>query len=299
MAGVDSRHLPLYVDLAALGEAPDAAAALRAFDRLELRLAQVGPGRPVGDDWAVEIRRWSERLLLHHACLAEPEAPRWNLAAGDDDLRTRAVAEAGEALRASADLGAPFYAVHGGWALRLTRDDRDRPYGDTTTLLKARDQLCRSLDRLAVLSEGLGLALLVETAPEVPAERPVFADPEAMLAVLDRVGAAHLALLLDVPALVVTARYRGEAPDQLVAYLGSRIGALELHHADAQGKRHLPLGEDDVELALARLAGGFAKPVVLTVRDLPEAALREQIALAREALQPPAPAGLMGPPNRS
>lgn len=300
MAAVDPRRLPLYVDLAALGEVPDATAALEALDRLEVQRAQAGPGLLLGDGWGVASRRWSERLLLHHACLAAPEAPRWNLAAGDDALRRQAVDEAAEALRASADLGAPFYAVHGGWALELTHDPKDRPVGDAISPVRARDQLCRSLDRLAVLAEARGIALLVETAPNVPAQRPAFADPEAMLAVLDRVGAPHLRLLLDLPALVITARRLAEEPETVVEFLRDRADAMELHHGDAQQARHLPLRETDVELGLARLAGGLAKPVILTLRDLPTAALRDQVALAYEALIPPKPADVVfGPEARA
>lgn len=289
MAMVDLRHLPLYVDLAAVAGTGDAVSALRTLDRLEVPLAQAGPGRQPGEAWLAESRRWSERLLLHHACLGEPDAPRWNLAAADEELRGLAVAEAAEALRVAAGLGAPFYSVHAGWALRLTRDAAGRPVGDTITPTRAQDQLCRSLDRLAGLADGLGLRLLVELAPFVPAERPAFADPEQVRALLERLAAPPLALLLDLPALVITARRMGEEPETVLEYLRAWIGAIELHHGDGKGRRHLPLRETDLELGLARLAGGLAKPVVLAPRDLSEAALRDQIALALEVLAPPPP----------
>jgi sugar phosphate isomerase/epimerase len=287
---MDPRDLPLHVDLGAVAGADDATAALEALDRLEIRRAQVGPGPRLGEGWAAARRRWEGRLLLHHACLALPEEPRWNLAAGDDDLRGQAVAGATLALEASADLGAAFYAVHAGWMLQLTRGPDDRPVGRTTSPLRARDQLCRSLDRLAAVADRLGIDLLVETAPAIPDERAVLADPEGMVAVLDRLQAPPLGLLADLPALVITARRLAEDPEVVLAYLGDRVRAVELHHGDAVRTRHLPLRETDVELGLAKLAGGLAKPVILGVRGLAPGAIRDQLDLVRDVLGvPPAP----------
>ncbi len=299
MATVDFRNLPLYVDLLAVAGTGDAVAALQALDRLEVPLAQAGPGRLLGETWAVEVRRWSERLLFHHSCLGEPDAQRWNLAAGDDEIRMRAVDQAIEALRVAADMGAPFYSVHGGWALKLTRDEDNQPVGDTITPLRTQDQLCRSLDRLAMQADALGLQVLVETAPFVPAERPAFAEPEQMRALLERIAAPSLALLLDLPAMMLTARRMREEPETVLEYLRPWIGAQELHHGDGKGLRHLPLRENDLELSLARLAGGLAKPVVLTMRDLDGPALRDQIALALEVLAPPPPPAPPPPADRS
>lgn len=297
MAAVDPRRLPLYVDLAAIAEVPDAAAALRALDRLEITRAQVGPGRPVGDGWAAEAARWEGRLLLHHACLADAAHPRWNLAAGDEEIRKRSVAEAAEALRVAAGLGAPFYAVHAGWALKLTRGPDDKPAGDTITPLRARDQLCRSLDRLAELADRRGIGLLVENAPDAPADRPVFADPELMPAVLERLGAAPLGILLDLPALVITARRRAEEPETLLDHLRPHVRALEIHRGDGVRRRHGALRENDLELALAKRAGGLALPVILAPRDLSPDALRDQVLMAAELLAPaPAPIAEVRPP---
>lgn len=279
MAGVDDPGYPLYVDLATV--AGDAVAALEALERLELPRARLAAGLPRGEAWAQAHRGWDGRLLLHHACLAEPDAPRWNLAAGDDPLRLRAVGEAAETMRVAAGLGAPFYSLEAGWALALTHDGDDRPVGVTTTPRRAEDQLCRSLDRLAGLADDLGLRLLVEPAPLVPAERPAFAEPERMRAVLERLGAPPLALQVDLPALVATARRIGEDPEAILDFLKPWLAALVLHRG-----RHQALREADVELAAATHAGGLASPVTLSTRGLSGPVLLDQVAMATELLRP-------------
>lgn len=278
-----SQPLPLHVSTHAL-EAPDAAAALEALHRLDIGLAAIAPGRPLGDEWPALSRRWEGRLLLRGAFMYGEDLPRWNLSARDEDLRGKAVIAATEALRVAADLGATMYAVPAGWCLELTRDERGQAFGLPITPMRARDQLCRSLDRLAAMAESLGLGLLAEVEADLPRSGVVLGDPEGIVAVLARVDAGPLGLYVDLPKVLATARRHGEEPEVVLDLFSKHIRAIGLHAG--AGK---PLAEKDVAWELAKRLGGLALPVELALKDVEGSRLRDQVAMALELLAPAAP----------
>jgi len=264
-------------------DAPDLAAALEALHRLDLGQAAIAPGRPLGDGWSHAARRWEGRLVLRGAFMNPADAPRWNLAARDEDLRGKALAAATEHLRQAADLGAPYLAVPGGWCLELTHDHRGVAFGPTTSPARARDQLCRSLDHLASRAEKLGLDLLVELEADAPRSGVVLGDPEAVAAVMARVDAGPLGLYVDLPKLLATAKRHGEEPEVIADLFGTFVRAIGLHAGEGK-----PLAEADTVWSVARHLGGLARPVELALRDLEPARLKDQVAMAAAFLAPPA-----------
>jgi sugar phosphate isomerase/epimerase len=275
----------LYLSTASV-PAPDQAAALETLDRFQVPRAWVVPGREPGPRWGALAAQHAERLALHHDCLVAPGEPRWNLAASDEGLRRRAVDGAMAAMRQAAELGAPFYSVHPGWALTLTLDAEGHPTGPEQSRAKAHDHLCRSLDRLASLADDLGLKLLVEntagsrkTAVHL-STLPLWQEPDEIHQTLDRLAAPPLGLLLDVGHLLLSSRVRHWEPEPVVDELVSRVRAIVVARNDGvRNGRLLPV-EDGIELQLAKRAGGLSVPVILDARDLEESA----VAWAMEVL---------------
>lgn len=275
----------LYLSTGSLSS-PDHADSLEQLARLGVTRAVAGPGRGRGDRWSTEAARFGAGLLLHHACFAPADQPYWNLAAGDEDMRRRAVEGASETMREAAALGGPFYSVHPGYALELTVGADRKPVGVETSRSRALDQLCRSLDRLAELADDLGIALLVENRPGARGTLPMWQEPAEIHQTLDRVGAPPLGLLLDVGHLLLSCRARHWEPEPVVEELKGRVRAIEISRNDGGRDLHQLPKEDGIELELAKLAGGLSVPVILEARNLETSAVTWAIALLSEALQP-------------
>lgn len=284
--------------------APDSATALAAMDRLGLTHAWVSPGRHLGDRWAAESSRFGERLVLHHSALESPDAFHWNLAAGEEDLRQQSCDRAIDAMRFAAELGSPFYSLHPGYALSRTLDADGRPTGNEISRTRALDQLCRSLDRLAVLADDLNLGLYVENMAGARklsltlSTLPLWQEPDEILQTLDRVAAPPLGLLLDVGHFLLSCRARRWEPEPVVEMLQGRVRAIAVSRNDSVRDQHLPPKEDGIELAIAKLAGGLAVPVVLEARELDAAAIAWARELMLEKLAPDTQAGPAPKPGR-
>lgn len=270
--------MTFYLSTASVSAA-DSASALEAMTRLGITHAWVSPGRTRGDRWLSEAGRFGDRLVLHHACLESPDAFHWNLAASDEDLRKRSCDRAADALKHAAELGSPFYSLHPGYALSLTLDEAGRPTGNEQSRPKALDQLCRSLDRLAGLADDLKLGLYVENMPGARklsttlSTLPLWQEPDEILQTLDRLAAPPLGVLLDVGHVILSCRARRWEPEPAVEMLQGRVKAIAVSRNDGVHDRHQLPSEDGLELALAKLAGGLALPVVLEARELDEAAI--------------------------
>lgn len=267
--------MTVYVATAAVCAA-DAASALEMLERWEVPAAWLGPGRPGGEPLSAAAERWAERLVYHHACFADPAAPRWNLAATDEAWRRRSLEEATEHLRRAAGAGSPFYSLHGGYLLSSTVGPGGEALGATTTPRRALDQLCRSLDRLASTADNLGLPLLVENGAGPHA---VWHDPETIGRTLERLGAPPLGLLLDVAHLLLFCQAKRWEPEPVLGALKPYVKAVELSRTDGRRDRHAAPVEGGIELELARLAGGDHLPLVLEARGLERGALAEALAL--------------------
>lgn len=277
----------LYLSTGCLSSS-DHAAGLEQLARLGVTRAVAGPGRGRGDDWPAEAARYGAGLLLHHACFAGTDQPYWNLAAGDEDMRRRAVEGACETMREAAALGGPFYSVHPGYALELTVGADRKPVGAEISRSRALDQLCRSLDRLAGLADDLGLPLLIENRPGARGSVPLWQEPAEIHQTLDRVGAPPLGLLLDVGHLLLSCWARNWEPEPVVEELKGRVRAIEVSRNDGVRDLHQLPKEDGIEVELARLAGGLSVPVILEARNLETAAVTWAIEMLNASLKPEA-----------
>jgi sugar phosphate isomerase/epimerase len=265
----------------------DGATALLALSDWGAPLAVWSPGRPVGRDRARAEDRWGGKLLLHHACLEEPDGMVWNFAARDEDVRKRSVAQATEAIRHAAALGSPFYSLHAGYALETTLTPSGRAIGPQTDRKRALDQLMRSLDTLAAQADNGHLGLLLEN-PARP--EGLLAIPDEVRQTFERLGAAHVGLLFDTAHWVLSCRARRWDPEEPLEEIKAFVRAIEVSHTDSKTDGHLPLTENSVELSLARQVGGLELPVILEARNLKSGRLEDQAVMLEELLKPQASA---------
>jgi hypothetical protein len=278
--------MPIYVATSCVGGVLDSATALGTLESWGIEHAVAMPGLPTGRDWESQSTRWGDRLWLHHACLEDPQMPRWNLAAGDPEWRRRSVDAASKAIRRSADHGVMVYSLHAGHALELGLDEKGTPKGAARSREQALDRLAISLDRLANLADNLHVELLLENAAgrRTPTGRAasdldawslaLFQEPAEIERILSRVAAPKLGVLLDVAHLLLTCHARKWEPEPVLEELQPWVRAIALSGTDSLNDLHRLPKEDSTEVQLARRAGGLALPLIFEPHNVPKAELR-------------------------
>lgn len=285
--------LPLFIATSCLPDRPDGATALLALADWGAPLVVWAPGRPVGRDRARAEERWAGKLVMHHACLEEPDGLVWNLAARDEDVRKRSVAKAGEAIRLAGALGSPFYSLHAGFALETTLTPEGKVAGPETDRKRALDQLMRSLDTLASQADNAHVALYLENSYRAEG---LLQTPQEVRQTFERLGAGHTGLLFDAAHWVLSCRARRWEPEEPLEEIKEFVRAIEISHTDTKTDGHLPIAENALELSLARQVGGLSLPVVLEARNLKTGQLEEQALMIEELLTPKTlPIGVASP----
>lgn len=225
-------------------------------------------------------------VLAHGTFLPseDPFAP--NLAAGDEDFRKRSVRRLEAHLAFCADRGIARYTFMAGDALEETRDPaaESRPIDRE----RARDQLLKSLDRLATMADGLGVALGLMNGD---ARRPesLGCDAAELLGILEALQVPFLGVRLDVAHLALSSERRRFDREEALARLDGRIVGLRLHEVARGGRGHqLPAIDGPVEELLAAHPEWHALPMSLDARGLSLDRLLDAKERLEARLVPPA-----------
>lgn len=181
------------------------------------------------------------RILLHNYFPPPHEPFVLNLASDQPQTRERSLEHCREALRLSAEVGAPFFSVHAGFAARLKPSDLGRPFASSEPIpldlaLRLFDE---AVTELCDLAAELGLRLLVENnvvaAFNLVSGRNdllLLATPKEMQAFCERVAHPALGLLIDVGHLNVSANVLGFDRTAWVDTLAGWVGAFHLSEND-------------------------------------------------------------------
>jgi sugar phosphate isomerase/epimerase len=200
--------------------------------------------------------------------------PPWNLAATDEDVRGRAVREALEKLREAATRGASHHVLSAGWAV-----SGHPPTGEPVPMGRAFDQLSRSLDTLAELADARGLKISIVLGKEGSVS-PLGARWEDVQAVVARVAAPPLGLMLDLEALLLRA---DRADADAAVLLGAMLPLLHSLRITTKADALRDPGH-----AIAHLVRGLPSPppiLVLAPAEMRGQTLRE-LREVSEALGP-------------
>lgn len=232
------------------------AAALRGAGVNGLEFGSVSRHEPRLDDL---LRGVGGSVLLHNY-FPPPAAPFvFNLASADASIRERSLDLARTALRISAEISAPCYAVHAGFISDPEGFDGVSYVFPTTPPEAAREAYERFLDAIAQLLAAAAEAevqLLVENnvCPPRLRGRLLMQLPEEFTRLYADLGPTgqRLGILLDTGHLTVTARTFGRDPQRFVAEHHQRILALHVHDNDLVEDRHWPLEVAGRAVDLAR-----------------------------------------------
>lgn len=278
--------MPLFLSLRSLAAPTDLAGVRELLRMAAVERVALEDGPLLGPD---DARGLSGLAVLAHGVFLpseEPHAP--NPAAGDEDFRRRSVRRLEAHLAFCAEHGIGRYTFRAGEALEETFAPRapSRPIERA----RARDQLLRSLDRLAVVADGLGVALGLMNADARRASM-LGADAPELLALLDALQVPFLGLRLDPAHLGRAARARGFDAAEAIALLAPRIVGLRLHEV-TRGRAHdLPAPDGPTEELLAAHPEWHELPVCLDARGVGP----DRLLDARERLEARLAAPALGP----
>jgi sugar phosphate isomerase/epimerase len=190
-----------------------------------------------------------------HNYFPPPETPFvLNIAARDEDGRTRTRALCRTAIALAGELGAPFYSVHAGFAAALKPEQLGRP-ADQAAALTAEDidrdaayaAMVETVRELADFAAGKGVGLLVENnvisplyLEKMPINPLLLTRPDELDRFFGDVGHDNIGLLLDVGHAKVSGTAEGFAPEAFVEAAAPYLRAWHLSDNDGRADSNQP-----------------------------------------------------------
>lgn len=228
---------------------------IREVDRLGLTHVELSSGLDFTADAFDIVRENQSRMtLLLHNYFPAPEMPFvLNLAAQDEGERQRSVAHCRRALELSAEIGAPFFAAHAGFAMQPRVDQLgQRIVGRRKIPLKvAKDIFLRSVEYLLETAETLGVDFYIENNVVAPfnvvdGQNDAFllVTPEDIEDIYHRMGHRRFGILMDVGHLKVSAKTLGFDAHQALDRVQALIKAYHLSDNDGLSDSNEPFDED-------------------------------------------------------
>ena len=202
-----------------------------------------------------QVRSLKSPSLLIHNYFPPPAVPFvLNLAATDPAIRAASHAMCRQAIELSAELGAPFYSVHSGFAMNLTADQLGQPVQQAALAADhcidretANRAFKKSVVELSAFARKNGVGLLLEnnviTRSQVAAGRAdslLMTTPAECREFLDELGDPNVGLLLDVAHAKVAASALNFEPAEFFR-LGPHLRALHLSDNDGLTDTNLPI----------------------------------------------------------
>ncbi len=205
------------------------------------------------------LRSQGVEVLLHNYFPPPDEPFVLNLASLDPELLRRSRRHCEEAILLSAELGAPFFAAHAGFAADLPPSllgDAEglqrfhRESGGLRSKEEANEVFSESVKRLTDFGKRHGVRFLIENhvageALGSDAARALLLclEAEDFVELAKKVGQESFGLLLDVGHLRCTARVLGFSKEEFCNVLSAWICAFHLSDNDGRRDSHLPFDD--------------------------------------------------------
>jgi sugar phosphate isomerase/epimerase len=231
--------------------------------------------------------------FLVHNYFPPPEDPFvLNLGSEDDEILARSIDHCRRAIDLSRALGAGFYSVHSGFAMRLRPDDLGRPEVQGAAIMsqsvayetayarfvESVSELCRYADecRLDFLIENNVLAPVLARSAQ---GRPLLmVESDEINRFFSDVDHPRLGLLMDTGHTKVSATALSYSPQAFIEDLAPHIRAFHLSDNDGQEDQNLPFASD---AWFAPYLHQFPDaPLVVEVYRLEQDQMHQQLGLA-------------------
>ncbi len=236
------------------------------------------------------------RFLVHNY-FPPPEEPFvLNIAARDDTGRRQTSALCHTAIALAAELGAPFYSVHAGFAAALKPELLGRPAAQAAALTAAdidRDAayaaMVETTRQLADFAAGHGVALLIENnvisplyLEKMPLNPLLLTRPEDIEPFFTDVGRDNVGLLLDVGHAKVSSTAEGFRPEAFVEAAAPYLGGW--HLSDNDGREDSNRSFDGDAWFMPLLGQVPEAEVVIEVYRMDAETMARQYAVVERAL---------------
>ena len=235
------------------------------IDRIELGWSPPHGGLELPQGLASFTARW----LVHNYFPAPDQPFVLNLASQDPAILDRSREFCRQAIRLSADLGAPFYSVHCGFLAEFEPASLGRKldYAEICDYERGYETFRTSLQILLLAANAAGIRLLVEPNVVAPFNLIdgrnillMMAEPREFTRLLADLPDEHLGVLLDLGHLKVTATTLGFDLMEFITAVAPAIGAFHLHDNDGTKDQHQPVDANSWALEIIRqprFAGRF------------------------------------------
>ena len=244
---------------------------------------ELSSGARLDADWRETIRSARERgmRLLVHNYFPPPADPFvLNLAATDPAIRERSLSFCRASIDLAAELGAPFYSVHSGFALNLTPEMLGHPERQAAAAERiaiprdaARATFLESVRALVQHAREAGVRLLVENnvlssryRVRQPGNPLLLCDAAEVLWLMHEVADPTLGLLFDTGHAKVSAATLGFDAGEFVEAVAPHIGAWHVSDNDGITDQNAPCREDSWFIEALRTHRGA--PIVIEVTNL-------------------------------
>lgn len=157
-------------------------------------------------------------FLVHNYFPAPAEPFVLNLASVEKDSLEKSLAHCRRAIELTAELGAPFYAAHAGFATSVSVEHLGRPFDDTKTVPRdtAYKIFRQSVTELLAHADKYGVAFYVENNAVAPFNAPdgrnnmlLLSDPDELVEFYNDINDPNFGYLVDVGHINVSAKTLG------------------------------------------------------------------------------------------
>lgn len=201
-------------------------------------------------DEKIKNRAQKTTILLHNYFPAPKESFVLNLASPDQEVQTKSRALVTHALELSSAIGAPFYAVHSGFAYHAEAQFLGKQQTHLThfSLDEAHKNFIEAIQALSRTAKKLGVKLLIENNALPPFnlinganQSLLVVGIEDSLKTMQELSQSGVGLLLDTGHLTVSAAALGFDRVDYLNKLRHYIHAFQLSDNNGEGDQHLPV----------------------------------------------------------
>lgn len=201
----------------------------------------------------IEKHKDDFRFLVHNYFPAPKKPFVLNLAANDPQIREKSLDHCRRALELTVDLGAPFYAVHAGFAFHPTVEQLGSAFEGKPAMPRERayEIFLENVREILKYARSLGVSFYVENnvvapfnAPEGKNDRVLLADPDEMIRFAEDIDDPSFGYLMDVGHLNVSAKTLGFDRNAAIDVLMPFIRAFHLSDNDGTEDSNKPFGAD-------------------------------------------------------
>jgi sugar phosphate isomerase/epimerase len=276
--------MPIYVSTACLpGKAP-IARRLQEYAEVGFLHVELGAGISLpAVGWQYSDIKLGQSYIIHNYFPAPSNPFVLNLASDDHGIRRRSIELARGALDLTAQVGARFYSVHGGFITDPTGFERDGfvfPMPSSPEESKfAVDRFVGSIETVLSYAEKLGIQLLVENnvCTRENQGKLLLQTAEEFEELFRRCPSTSLGMLLDTGHLNVSAATFGFDRMEFVERVAPFVRAFHLHDNDGMTDRHDAIQCGSWVITVANQSAFTHCPVILESKFQNLHAMRQHV----------------------